>query len=77
MKEAAEHIIANDLDREAKDYLIGLDIKQLISLHFTLGMYVRNNYEIRIENDDPIFPTHPDNVSFKVIKEIVRKLKLQ
>ncbi|RIX59290.1 hypothetical protein D3P08_03805 [Paenibacillus nanensis] len=75
VEEAADHIIANDIDQSTRDHVLQLDRGELISLHFTLGMYVRNNYEVTITDDDPMFPTHPDDVSFKVLEEIHRKLK--
>ncbi|NQX64641.1 hypothetical protein HQN90_00740 [Paenibacillus alba] len=74
MKEAAEHIITYDLVQETRDYLVHLDSKEIIKLHFTLGLYVRNNYEVSLEEEDSFFPIHRDDVSFMVLEEIHRKL---
>ncbi|PUA39779.1 hypothetical protein C8Z91_07650 [Paenibacillus elgii] len=71
---AAEHIIANDLDQETRDFLVHLDSREIIKLHFTLGLHIRNNYEVIFDEGDLFFPTHRDDVSLMVLEEIHRKL---
>ncbi|EGL17516.1 MULTISPECIES: DUF6794 domain-containing protein [unclassified Paenibacillus] len=74
MKEAADHIVANDLNQETKDSLTHLDSSEIIKFHFTLGMYIRNKYEVDLDEADNFFPIHRDDVSFMVLEEIHRKL---
>ncbi|MCG7407131.1 hypothetical protein MH117_06855 [Paenibacillus sp. ACRRX] len=72
--EAAAYIIANDLDQETRDFVVQLDSSEIINLHFTLGMHVRNKYDVIFDEGDSFFPTHRDDVSLMVLKEIHRKL---
>jgi len=72
--EAAEQIIANNLDQETRDFLVQLNSTEVIQLHFTLGMYIRNNYEINFNDRDSFFPVHRDDVSLMVLEEIHRQL---
>ncbi|WP_028545470.1 DUF6794 domain-containing protein [Paenibacillus taiwanensis] len=72
--EAADHIIKSDLDEETRDYIVHLDRKEIITLHFTLGMHVRNKYDVIFDEGNSLFPTHRDDVSLLVLEEIHRKL---
>jgi len=72
VEEAAEYVILNDLDKDTKDYLIALDNDELISLHFTFGMFLRNTCEI---TDKSLLYMHRDDISMMLIEEIVKRLK--
>jgi hypothetical protein len=72
------------IDQEDKDILAKMPKDDLISLHHTLGQYIRNMYQLweptcpLTAGADPTEDTedsrHPDDVSFKIIEAFWTKL---
>jgi hypothetical protein len=66
-----------DLPKATRDELCGLDESDLISCHFGLGMWIRNNYNLWemqvVSNDGAVM--HPDDISQEIIERMWQKLQ--
>jgi len=80
--------LIENLGAEDKHYLMSMKEKDLISLHFTFGMGIRNHYGLWMDNDllkadckkaleekGHPEPDHPDSMSTIIIERLYNKLK--
>ena len=84
IKEAVE-ILLEDLSIAEKKEIAELTENDLIGLHFSLGQYIRNKFELWEENNEltkfcckisNVTEMHPDSVSSLIIKEIWKRLQV-
>lgn len=75
--EIANRILSGMVD-EDKEYIRNIGYNNLITLHHTLGQYIRNNEKLWVytwekeldENMVDYSPYHPDAVSSRIIEKI-------
>lgn len=71
--EMVTDILTNRMDDESIGYIKALKKSELISLHHSLGQWIRNSYGLwdvsnpHVDASDPGDP-HPDSISMKVIE---------
>lgn len=80
-REQIVNSIISRLTREDRNYIATCKHSNLIMLHFSFGMWIRNEYMLWYLNnpltkdyqsgDDP---RHPDNFSFGIIEDVWRQL---
>lgn len=72
--EIVDVILNYDLiDDDTKSTLIRGD--NLISLHFTLGQWIRNTFGLWNPDNPYIKDTHPDDLSQEIIEKLAKRLK--
>jgi len=74
-----EEIIDDLLHNVISDYeqaMISItDYDSLIRYHMTLGMFIRNKYNLWDSNNPLIINKHPDDVSFEIIQSLWKRLQ--
>ena len=82
INEAVEHLIA-ELPLKDRTHITGLQEHELIELHFSLGMHIRNEYGLLSDNEDLIHECidvaedsllQADTASFIIIKALWKEL---
>jgi hypothetical protein len=68
IQEIAQEVYST-LSPEEKQYIISLSEADLISLHYSLGMEIRNQYVWHRQPEDAMNP-HPDDISREIVKAI-------
>lgn len=64
-----------------KRTLKSMQFEDLIKLHFSLGMEIRNRYHLwsksnpYVDGNDPEGPNHPDQMSMRIIETCWHKLQ--
>lgn len=80
IEEAVDFLISS-LSEEQRQELMNIPEEKLGTLHFTLGLYVRNTFGLPIRNPElfaaccPELFQHPDDASFVIIKAAWKKLQ--
>lgn len=72
-KQEAVKLLKEGLDKDRLNYIKKLNKENLISLHFSLGMAIRNNFKLWEENSELLLSLgggHPDDVSMEIINAL-------
>lgn len=75
--EKAIDILKSVLTEEQKEELAKTKKKDLINYHFTLGMWIRNNFGLWQKNSplrDDLEVDHPDDASMEMIERLWKEL---
>lgn len=79
--EEAVDLLISSLSEGQRQELMNMPEKNLDTLHFTLGMYIRNTFGLPAKNTELLdaccrgWLRHPDDVSSVIIKAAWKKLQ--
>jgi len=72
--------LVNNLSDEEAMLLMEIPFKNLIGLHFSVGMQIHNQYKLwdcrnpHVDAEDERSPMHPDQMSQRIIEKVWRKV---
>jgi hypothetical protein len=64
-------------DQDTKNHIQQMNSDDLISLHQTMGRWIRNSYGLWLDQYPHLNNTHPDDFSFEAIKLIHNRITKQ